>query len=790
MADKVSPPSDQAYLQAAAIFQRLRVAKPITQHRLHYGKKTDTPLPESRDKTTLVQAYRLAYNTLKYQDLLEEIMIDSRFHTSQQITDDLLPLAMVMLCDLQDKKFLVHERPAQEGAELLQEVRNLESHLHRCKTKLAASLARYRVKQRLLSVSCVLSEPVRIKQHRARLLPLYAWVNTLNNSLEEVCEVLQGEGVCEVENMTDLKETAFCRDPLCLDTLIFARQLCTLLQQSKLTITHTLNIQDRSVCVAVNALRPLLSDHSDVLAAGSFSALTVAHIAVLAAACSGSVLVCGADHTPLQIEEMEDTLTQMDIKNVQILSEGFCGLDEWGATVQHLKVIMVLPQCSSSALNNPAHILHSEHGDCDLLQDLCQGSVPHSKIHTLATQQERLLAHALTFPKVQTVIYCTRSVYPEENEQLVKKVLQKANTHPKLLPFRVNGPVFSGDTTGKFFRIEPSQHTNGCFVARLAREADPTKEETVQDVLARAAAKGLLHGIISDQPKPSKKERGRKSRKFATATTRSTSSSSQERSDHTGAELVTGQDAGSSDILPATLKMSPLEERGEVVEDQSSEGDEEDKDEGEKKRGLKGGKGRLKRRPRKTYRTFKVTRPHPDRPRKKPADKVKLPLRNRRPGGPSRSKSRGQSAPLTPSPTPSHHSSPTTPLAGTLTPDEEPVSATATLIGKHPSPIRPAAPTLHADSKKALGQKTAMPEQGEKTFKDVAELGSPNMGKGVRPKKEAVMQEVLTPVDLILPPISSHSFSSLSSSGSSLSRQLSQASPSRLSSPSPPIERN
>lgn len=42
----------------------------------------------------------------------------------------------------------------------------------------------------------------------------------------------------------------------------------------------------------------------------------------------------------------------------------------------------------------------------------------------------------LSVPKVQTVVYCTRSVYPEENEQLVKRVLEKIHTHPKLLPFR------------------------------------------------------------------------------------------------------------------------------------------------------------------------------------------------------------------------------------------------------------------------------------------------------------------------------------------------------------------
>ncbi|KAK5926671.1 hypothetical protein CgunFtcFv8_022222 [Champsocephalus gunnari] len=471
--------------------------------------------------------------SIKDRELLEDIIADSCFHTSQHISSDLLPLAMVMLFDFQDRRFLSRERLTKEEMGPFQEVRDLETSLHRCRTKLAASLARCRVKQSLQSVSCFLSDPVRTKQHRAKRLPLYAWVNTLKASVDEVCAALQRAGLCEVEIMTALSEGSFCRDPLCPDTLVFSPQLHALLQHSSLTSTHALNTQDRSVCVAVSALRPLLFDNGDVLAVGSFSAVTVAHVAVAAADRSGRVLVCGADHTTSQIDEIQELLTQMDIKNVRVLSEAFSGLDEWDASVQRLKVIIALPQCSSSALNDPVPTMHSEHGNWDLLPELCHSSVSRSKIHTMASQQARLLAHAVSFPKVQTVVYCTRSVYPEENEQLVKRVLDKTHTHPKLLPFRVNGPIFSddsqsGDTTeSKFFRLETSQFSNGCFIARLSRQADPTKVETVHDVLARAAAKGLLGGIIPELSKTNKKGKSKKNR-AASASSKPSSPSGRE----------------------------------------------------------------------------------------------------------------------------------------------------------------------------------------------------------------------------------------------------------------------
>lgn len=67
--------------------------------------------------------------------------------------------------------------------------------------------------------------------------------------------------------------------------------------------------------MAVSVLRPLLFERSDVLVVGSFSGLTAAHLAVAAAGRGGRVLVCGADHTPPQLQQLRDVLTQMDVKS-------------------------------------------------------------------------------------------------------------------------------------------------------------------------------------------------------------------------------------------------------------------------------------------------------------------------------------------------------------------------------------------------------------------------------------------------------------------------------------------
>lgn len=57
----IIPPSDQVYIQAAAVFHQLRPEKPINHQNLHNGKKPD----EIKDEIPERQAFQLAFKTLK-----------------------------------------------------------------------------------------------------------------------------------------------------------------------------------------------------------------------------------------------------------------------------------------------------------------------------------------------------------------------------------------------------------------------------------------------------------------------------------------------------------------------------------------------------------------------------------------------------------------------------------------------------------------------------------------------------------------------------------------------------
>ncbi|KAJ0050198.1 hypothetical protein NL108_014064, partial [Boleophthalmus pectinirostris] len=336
------------------------------------------------------------------QELLESIILDSTFYLSQPLPDDQMSLAVVMLFDFQDRKFI--PRKCENTDEDVKEVREVELHLLRFTAKFAASLARWRIKHELLSIECMLPESVRIKQERASSLMLYAWVNSLKSSLDEVQRVLNGAGFYRVRSVGQLQGKTFCQDPHCEDLLVFPAPLRLHLEPTSLLSNHKLIVQDKACCLGPNAVRPLLqeAENGDVLMAGCFSGLTVAHTESLIAMKQKSmgndkstVFVCVGDRTEAQREKLQRAVNAMGCKNVKLIPKSFQSLDRSDKQFQKVQVILLAPRSSLSSISNPVEFILQEDGDTELLQDLARGSIAKSKLESLVVQQKKDIDHAM-----------------------------------------------------------------------------------------------------------------------------------------------------------------------------------------------------------------------------------------------------------------------------------------------------------------------------------------------------------------------------------------------------------
>ncbi|XP_004703208.1 putative methyltransferase NSUN7 [Echinops telfairi] len=503
---------DSIYVTAANIFQGIRIERPPEKVLIKYGHE---PLPssaESEDEASQRTAYELAFSALKYQDLLESILIDSYIFPSTTIPDHLSSLILVMLYDFQDRKF--QPRLLSDSEDAVSEVEDVENLLNSFKTKLAASLARYRIKHDALSIYHILPETVRKQELRASTLPLYAWINTCKISPEEVYSNLRRKGYHKVQSVLHIDDKVFAVDKHCYDVLIFPSHLKNDLLSIDLVKDYKLVFQDKSRSLAVHSVKALLNMDDDILMVNTGSWYTVAHMSILTNNNTSKIFVCGVE-SHAKDPDLKNLFTKMGCKNIEILHEIFINIESKDQRLQKVKVILLLPRCSGLGVSNPIEFILNEHEGTDLLKDLSQGGPSADKLHVLAQQQYKQLTHAMKFTRAQAVVYCTCSVYSEENEAVVQKALEFQDHGTKVQPYRLSPPVLPlcslkeiHLSSDKFFRMEPSEVTNGCFLSILTRERDPSETVSVKDVLARAAAKGLLDGL--ELTKSSKREKKKK----------------------------------------------------------------------------------------------------------------------------------------------------------------------------------------------------------------------------------------------------------------------------------------
>ncbi|XP_042792464.1 putative methyltransferase NSUN7 isoform X1 [Panthera leo] len=507
---------DSVYIMAANIFQGIRFEKSPEKVLIKYGNEPLLSLPESEDESSQRSSYELAFSALKFQDILEAILIDSCIFPSTTIPDHLSSLIIVMLYDFQDRKF--EARFLSDNEEPIAEVQEVENLLNSFKIKLAAALARCRIKHDALSIYHILPETVRNQELRASTLPLYAWINTCKISPEEVYYSLKKRGYNKVKSVLHIDDKVFAVDQHCYDVLIFPSHLKNNLLNIDLFKDYKLIFQDKSRSLAVHSVKALLNMDDDILMVNTGSWYTVAHMSILTNNNTSKIFVCGVK-SQAKDPDLKNLFTKMGCKNIEILHEAFLNIESKDHRLQKVKVILLLPRCSGLGVSNPVEFILNEHEDTGLLKDFSQGGTSEDKLHILVQQQYEQLTHAMKFTKAQAVVYCTCSVYPEENEGVVKKALEFQDHGIKVQPYRLSPPVLPlcslkeiHLSTDKFFRMEPSEITNGCFLSVLTRERDPSEAVSVKDVLARAAAKGLLDGI--ELGKASKREKKKKKSKI------------------------------------------------------------------------------------------------------------------------------------------------------------------------------------------------------------------------------------------------------------------------------------
>nr|DAD49064.1 TPA_asm: hypothetical protein HUJ06_019001 [Nelumbo nucifera] len=351
------------------------------------------------------------------------------------------------------------------------------------KDALQSALAKLLVKKKVKQVEDLLL----LYQTPEVTKPRYVRVNTLKLDVENA--------LCKLERQYMAR-----KDDMVPDLLVLPPG--TDLHDHPLVMNGSVFLQGKASSMVAVALRP--KPGWEVLDACSAPGNKTVHLAALMKG-QGKIIACELNKE--RVKRLEDTIKRSGATNVEVLHADFLNLNTKDPLYSKAWMVMIkfqlggtkdLLAISSYVLREVRAILLPFMDFCyfiyfiyrrvssslcgltdpflSVLAQFCQAAdvADTERVNKLAAFQRKALAHALSFPAVERVVYSTCSINQAENEDVIKSVLPLAASHGFQLatPFpqwpRRGFPVFEGSE--HLLRTDPTIDMEGFFIALFVRK--------------------------------------------------------------------------------------------------------------------------------------------------------------------------------------------------------------------------------------------------------------------------------------------------------------------------------
>ncbi|KAI9091293.1 S-adenosyl-L-methionine-dependent methyltransferase [Phlyctochytrium arcticum] len=418
---------------------------------------------------------KLVYGTMKYLTYIDIILVKTQFlvyHT--EFLND-LGLVKVMLYDLMKYHFNYHRYPSisyrlppnhtPADKMAVEKVKSLDECLRNFEVKLGAAYARIRVERRASGQTAqeqmanVLPENVREKEFIAVEMPKCLRVNTKKTTRAQIMNDLSR--YADERGQTDI-----IVDPDFDDLLVVSPTRFSDIKASRFIVDGKLIFEDKTNFWGPQHIRTLLPALSSqfgeihILDARAGCGIKALHLASVIDG-MGKLIAC--ESRPGRLDSFRMHCQAQGCENIEILEQDFVDVNPQDPRFAKVSVVVVEPPNSGSAvLDKLGYLLQEEEFPND--------QYSQKDLWSLKTQQLGMLRHALSFPNVQMVLYITRSIHPEENEQVVMEALSSTPTPWELAYVLPEVPVERHDDfeLEECLKIPPSEQTgNGIFIAAI-----------------------------------------------------------------------------------------------------------------------------------------------------------------------------------------------------------------------------------------------------------------------------------------------------------------------------------
>lgn len=344
--------------------------------------------------------------------------------------------------------------------------------INRHKTRLQAELVKLKIR-RGVKANAELGQG---EDPRAANIPRYLRVNRNLWTIEAAVEHYLSKGQTLFDGQGIPPKDQFYRDEHVPDLLIFNSDYA--IHTDEAYLSGKVIAQDKASCFPALVLCPPALDTAHVIDATAAPGNKTSHVSALMGN-KGKVLAF--ERNKRRFKTLQEMLRKAGCRNVEPILGDFLDQDPTDERFKAVTHILLDPSCSGSGIVNRLDYLIQESADSD----------SDSRLAALSSFQKRMICHAAKFPSVVRIVYSTCSIHVEENEGVVRDVLNdgeltaqgfKLAPRSQVLPrWDRRGQGIDGlDSADALIRCSPGEDkpgTNGFFVScfiRAPTEGRPT----------------------------------------------------------------------------------------------------------------------------------------------------------------------------------------------------------------------------------------------------------------------------------------------------------------------------
>ncbi|KAI9275408.1 S-adenosyl-L-methionine-dependent methyltransferase [Sporodiniella umbellata] len=420
--------------------------------------------PKVQDKKKM---YALVCETLKYKQVLNEIIEKTKLCEIEKKLKK--TLALVLVHDLLFTK---------RGITVRNDV-PLKQCIIRHQVRLKAELTKIKVKKGVTSNDDLVSQKVK----DAVLIPRYARVNEHKITVGKAIKAFEKEGFTLVDHPEDLKELQpkqFCVDRHLYDMLVFHQR--TDFHDHTLYKSGQIILQDKASCFPAHVCHPPQGAHAiDACAAPGNK---TSHLSALMRN-TGKIWAFDLDSRRLSL--LKKLTGRAGCKNINPIHGSFLETNPNDPQYAEVEYLLLDPSCSGSGIISRLDHLVDDEQDTTKEENEPQ----EERLKKLSEFQISIIEHALKFPKAKRVVYSTCSIHAQENEHVVKTILEnnpefELATRDSVLPTWERRGIpeeieDNKDLADCVVRTIPEKDlTNGFFVSCFVRKGSQTKRPIEQ----------------------------------------------------------------------------------------------------------------------------------------------------------------------------------------------------------------------------------------------------------------------------------------------------------------------